>query len=170
MAARPRGQLALALALATVLLALLHTLPRLAADAAPTDLFVLPGGSGDACSQSAPCTLAAAGDSLFLGAGRYTGNGGAVITVTSGISLLCGWDGAAAGRVRRDPGTIKSIIDGQDQRRCLYMYLAVPLTVDGCVPEHGLAADAPWRGSGGGMRLAGDQCGSAGGSHVGHRR
>ena len=76
---------------------LLSGVPQIArADAG--DLFVSPSGSGD-CSQGNPCDLqtalgtASEGDAIYIAGGVYTGGGGAVITVTQGLTLYGGWDG-----------------------------------------------------------------------------
>ena len=73
---------------------LLSRAPQMArADAG--DLFVSPRGSGDG-SQGNPCDLQAAlgmasdGDTIYLAGGVYTGNGGAVVTVTHSLALYGG--------------------------------------------------------------------------------
>ncbi len=72
----------------------------------PGSLFVTVTGSGTACTQAQPCGLQTAlgravdGDSVYVGAGTYTGSGAAVVTITTGITLYGGWNGAASGARR----------------------------------------------------------------------
>jgi len=100
------------------------------------DLFVTPTGGGD-CSQASPCDfqsalgLAAEGDSIYLATGTYTGAGGAVVTVTHSLDLYGGWDGAPTGPVTRDPATYSSTLDGQNQRRVIYIAPGTSVTLDG---------------------------------------
>jgi len=107
-----------------------------AARANPGDLFVTHTGGGD-CSQASPCDLQSAlglageGDSIYLASGVYTGAGGAVVTVTQSINLYGGWDGAPTGSVTRDPATYTSTLDGQSQRRVIYIAPGTSVTLDG---------------------------------------
>lgn len=89
------------------------------------DLFVKPAGSGTACVQSAPCTLATAiataatGDTIYLGAGTYLGTGTEVVLLDRTVNLLGGWNGAASGPVARDHVVNGSILDGENARRVI---------------------------------------------------
>ncbi len=123
----------------------------------PGTLFVGKTGSGTACSQAEPCGLQVAlaqsdaGDVLYVGAGTFTGAGDAVITMTSGITLYGGWDGAATGAVVRDPALYRSVLDGQGQRRVIYIEGYFPCTVDGFTIRDGNASSGPYAGRGGGI-------------------
>ncbi|RMF29521.1 MAG: hypothetical protein D6759_13685, partial [Chloroflexi bacterium] len=96
------------------------------ARAAGNTLFVTPGGTGD-CSQAAPCDLQTAlsqatdGDTIYLAQGTYTGTGAAVITITKSITLYGGWNGSPTGPAVRDPALYPSILDGEGQRRVVYI-------------------------------------------------
>jgi nitrous oxidase accessory protein NosD len=126
---------------------LLNGAPHIAR-AAPGDLFVTPGGSGD-CSQASPCDLAAAlglasdGDTIYVAQGTYTGSGGAVVTITHSITLYGGWDGAASGPVVRDPDAHPTTLDGEGQRRVVYISGNISPTVDGFTITGGNASNAP---------------------------
>jgi len=128
--------LTLGLGLALALLCLLNGAPPVA-HADPGDLFASPGGAGTACSQAQPCPLQTAlgqsisGDTIYLAAGTYTGSGGAVVTVTKSITLAGGWDSAAAGPIMRDPDTYVSKLDGQGQRRAVYVNGSISAVLDG---------------------------------------
>jgi hypothetical protein len=104
--------------------------------ASPGDLFVSPGGSGD-CSQSDPCdllmalTLASDGDTVYVAQGAYTGTGAAVITVTNSITLYGGWDGATTAPPVRDPETNPTTLDGEGQRRVVYISGGITPTLEG---------------------------------------
>ncbi len=99
-------------------------------------LFVAPDGAGTVCTQSAPCALqtaltqATGGETLFLAQGRYTGAGGAVLTLTKSLHLYGGWDGAPAPFVR-DPEAYITTLDGQGQRRVVYVAEGVDATLEG---------------------------------------
>ncbi|MBC7260769.1 MAG: right-handed parallel beta-helix repeat-containing protein, partial [Chloroflexi bacterium] len=127
------------------------------ARANPGSLFVAPGGSGSSCSQANPCALqtalnmASAGDVLYLAAGVYRGTGAAVITITQGITIYGGWDGSTAQPVVRDPVRYTSIIDGEGQRRGIYINSPASVTIDGCTIVHGNATAEPNAGYGGGI-------------------
>jgi len=129
----------------------LNTPPPIAR-ADPGDLFITFEGTGD-CSQAAPCDLptalglAADGDTIYLAGGNYTGSGAAVVTLTHGITLAGGWDGAAGGPVARDPAAYPSILTGSHARRVVYVAGGVTATLDGLRIESG----APGSGSGGGV-------------------
>lgn len=105
--------------------------------AASVDRFVSPGGGGSACSQSAPCSLQTAlgqsvnSDTIYLAGGTYTGSGAAVITVTHSISLYGGWDGTMTTPPVRDITLYPTIIDGEDQRRVVYVNQSTTPLIDG---------------------------------------
>ena len=113
--------------------------------AAPRALFVAPDGTGVACTQAAPCSLVAAlaqandGDTLYLAQGTYTGTGAAVVTLTQSITLAGGWDGAPTGPVTRDPERYPSVLDGERQRRVVYVDENVSAILDGLVIARGNA-------------------------------
>jgi fibronectin type 3 domain-containing protein len=118
-------------------LAVAVVLVALSGGGAPAaELFVKPAGSGTACIQASPCSLAtalataAAGDTIYVGMGTYTGSGTTVVALDRTVSLLGGWDGAASGAVRRDPFAFGSSLDGQNARRVVTITGGSP-TVDG---------------------------------------
>ncbi len=116
-----------------------------AAGTASGTLFVSPGGSGTACSQAAPCSLQTAlaqahdGDTLYLAEGTYTGTGTAVITLTKSITLYGGWDGTTTTPVARDPDAHPTLLDGEGQRRVVYITGTIAPVLDGLVITHGNA-------------------------------
>ena len=113
--------------------------------AAPNVLFVSPSGTGTACTQAAPCglqtarALAHTGDTLYVAAGVYAGDGDAVITLTLSLTLYGGWNGAPTGPVVRNPSLWPSTLDGQTQRRCVYIEAGTAPTVDGFTLTRGSA-------------------------------
>ncbi|MFZ6027681.1 MAG: right-handed parallel beta-helix repeat-containing protein [Chloroflexota bacterium] len=117
------------------LLAFLHAAP-LPVRAAGGAWFAAPGGAGD-CSQAAPCTLAAAlataapGDRIYLSHGTYAGSGPAVVSLAKSVSLYGGWDGAATGPILRDPAAYTTTLDGQGQRRVIFVGSGLAVTLDG---------------------------------------
>jgi parallel beta-helix repeat protein len=123
----------------------------------PGALFVTVAGSGTACSQAQPCGLqtalaqSVAGDVVYVAAGTYTGSGAAVVTITKGVTLYGGWNGAASGTVLRDPVAYRSILDGEGARRVVYIYGAFACTVDGFTIQRGNASTGPYSGDGGGV-------------------
>ncbi|MBC7234051.1 MAG: right-handed parallel beta-helix repeat-containing protein [Chloroflexi bacterium] len=127
------------------------------ARADPGSLFVAPGGSGSSCSQASPCALQTAlsmasdGDVIYLAAGVYTGTGAAVITITRSITLYGGWDGSMAQPVVRDPVRYASIMDGEGQRRGIYINSPITPTIDGCTIVRRNATAGPAAGRGGGI-------------------
>jgi len=131
------------------------------ARADPGDLFVTPDGSGGACAQDNPGALQTAlglandGDTLYLAEGTYTGTGGAVITLTKSITLYGGWDGSPTGPAVRDPEAYPTILDGEGQRRVMFLDGRVDRitpTIGGLIIAHGNAAHAPYNsGRGGGI-------------------
>jgi len=128
--------LAVGIGLALILLA---GLQRAQAAPAGAPLFVKPSGSGTVCTQPSPCALqtaldqAADGDTIYVAEGVYTGADGAVITVTKSITLYGGWDGAGSGPVVRDPLAHPTTLDGEDQRRVVYIAASIAPTLDGFV-------------------------------------
>ncbi len=104
--------------------------------AEPLDLFVTPSGDGD-CSQSNPCDLptslsiANSGDSIYVAGGTYTGSGTAVVTITKSLALYGGWDGSPSGPILRDPEAYLTTLDGDYQRRGIYISGLITTTVDG---------------------------------------
>ncbi|MBN1815459.1 MAG: right-handed parallel beta-helix repeat-containing protein [Anaerolineae bacterium] len=134
--------LALGLGALLALLAGLHT-----AQAAPAGnpLFVKPAGGGD-CSQGDPCALqtalglAADGDTIYAAGGVYTGTGAAVITVTKFITLAGGWDGAPGSAAVCDPGIHRTILDGENARRAVYITGTIAPVLDGLTLQRGNAA------------------------------
>ena len=121
------------------------------------ELFVTPSGSGD-CSQAAPCALQTAiglasdGQTIYLAEGIYTGDGGAVITVTKSIALYGGWDGGTTTPPVRDPDAHPTTMDGGGARRVVYISGNISPTVDGFTITGGNASNAPTgAGQGGGI-------------------
>jgi len=125
------------------LLLLLHALPP-TARAAPGALFVKSDGSGTSCTQAEPCRLQTAldratdGDVIYLAQGVYTGTGAAVITLTKSITLYGGWDGASSGPLVRDPDTYPSVLDGEGQRRVVYITGPATVTLEGLTVANGM--------------------------------
>lgn len=133
-------RLVLALALCLGLTAGLMTLLRLAGPAEAqrgATLFVSAAGQGALCTQAEPCpmatglALAVDGDTLIAAGGHYTGTGPAVITVTQGITLAGGWDGAPAGPVMRDPAAYPTRLDGERVRRSVFVTGAITVSLEG---------------------------------------
>ena len=117
--------------------------------AAPGELFVSPNGSGDACTQAQPCPLqtalaqARANDTIIVAEGHYTGSHDAVIDLTKSVTLLGGWDGSPTGPVYRLPSQHPSVLDGEHQRRVIYVHgRGVRARVEGFVIQFGNAANA----------------------------
>jgi Right handed beta helix region/PKD domain len=114
--------------------------------AAARDFFVTTRGSDTSCDQASPCSLATAigevdsGDTIYVGAGTYTATGSSVVTLTSGVSLLGGWDGSGTGAVVRDPSTYASILDGENARRVVTISGGASPTVDGFTITRGNAS------------------------------
>ena len=140
---------------------LLKGMPQ-AVHAAPNNLFVSPTGSGD-CSQSAPCNLPTAlstatdGNTIYLAGGTYTGSGGAVVTVTKSITLYGGWDGATTTPPVRDPDAYPTTLDGEKQRRGIYIDANISPMLDGLRVTNGNATGrgGPWAwDAGGGIYIA----------------
>jgi hypothetical protein len=114
------------------------------ARAAPTgaNLFVKPTGSGSACTQAAPCALQIAlsqavnGDAIYVAGGNYTGGGAAIVTITEGIALYGGWNGLT-GTVVRDPAAYPTTLDGEGQRRVIYIGGSISPTIEGFIITRG---------------------------------
>jgi hypothetical protein len=142
------------------LLLVLNATPQIAL-ADPADLFVATDGSGTACVQADPCDLATGlsqsgvGDAIYVAQGTYTGTGTAVITITNSITLYGGWDGAPSGAVVRDPNTYETTLDGEGQRRVVYISGDIDPTIDGFIitggNASGLAVDPYGQNGGGGI-------------------
>lgn len=124
----------------------------------PTYLFVTPDGGGD-CSQATPCNLQTAlnsatdGNTLYVAGGSYTGSGTAVISLTHSITLYGGWDGAPTGGIIRDIALYPTTLDGEGQRRVVYINAGITPTLDGFTLTGGNAT-----GLGGGL-TAGSEAG-----------
>lgn len=134
----------LGLGLALGLLYALNT-HRRPALAAPSNLFVRPASRFGTCTMSQPCPLQIAlnkaidGDSIYLAGGTYTGSGGAVVTLTKSISLYGGWNGLVSKLPVRNPETFPSILDGEGQRRVVYISGNYTPTLDGLRITNGSA-------------------------------
>jgi hypothetical protein len=111
----------------------------------PGTLFVKADGAGMDCTQTAPCTLhtaldqSADGDTVYVATGIFTGTGSAVITVTHSITLYGGWDGSPTGDVVRDAKAYPTILDGERQRRVVYISGEITPTLDGFIVTRGNA-------------------------------
>lgn len=157
MKARSALRLGLVLVTGLVLWAALWWLaPQAPAVQAAGPLFAKPGGSGTACTQAAPCALPTAlgkavnGDTIYLGAGTYTGAGETVASITRSLTLLGGWNGAAGGPVARDPAAFPSLLDGEGQRRVMTVLGSVTVTLEGLTLQRGYR-----EGDGGGLYSSG---------------
>jgi len=88
-------------------------------------IFVSADGTGTACTQSAPClpiqglANATDGDTIYFRAGIYTGTSNPILTVTKGVALVGGWDGAPTGNVMLDPDEYETEFDGEGERGLL---------------------------------------------------
>ena len=150
-----------ALACVVLWMAMLWLLPASALGADGGALFASDTGSGTACSQAQPCALqvaldrSVAGDVIYVAAGTYTASGAAVVTITKGITLYGGWDGASSGPLVRDPVAHRSILDGQGSRRVVYISGDFVCGVDGFTIRGGNATAGPEAGCGGGVYIRG---------------
>jgi hypothetical protein len=109
-------------------------------------VFVSPTGTGAACSQSVPCSLATGlstvddGGTLYAAAGTYEGTGDQVVLLSRTINFYGGWSGASTGTPVRDPATYVSILEGLQERRGISIKGAsVHPTVDGWTIQNGNA-------------------------------
>ena len=139
-------------------LLLLMTSVSPVAGAASGVLFAKPHGTGTACTQAHPCDLEAAltqatnGDTIYLAQGVYTGAGPAVLTLAKSVTLYGGWNGAPTGPIVRDPEAYRTVLDGEGQRRVVYISGNITPTLDGLVIARGNATHAPdFPGYGGGI-------------------
>jgi len=128
------------------------------ARADPGTLFASAAGTGAACTRAAPCGLQTAltqanqGDVIYVAGGTYTGTGDAVVTVTRSITLYGGWDGAAAGPVVRDPDAYPTTLDGERQRRCVFIDGGLAPVLDGfCIVGGNATNTVAYPGYGGGI-------------------
>ena len=134
---------------------LLNRMPPVMANG-PNSLFVKVNGGGNACSQTNPCELAAAlarardGDIIYLAEGAYTDVGEAVISTTLSITMYGGWDGSPTGPVVRNPEAYPTILDGEGQRRVVYLQGPSSVVLDGFTITNGKvsSASSPWQGAG----------------------
>ena len=127
----------------------------------PGPAFVKQGGTGLGCTQSDPCgsiqyaidySYPGYGDVIYIAGGTYTGTGPSVITITRSVTLYGGWDGAPTGPIVRDPKTYTTTLDGEGQRRVVYIYGNITATLDGLVIARGNASNDPaFPGEGGGI-------------------
>jgi len=116
----------------------------------PGPAFVKPGGTGGWCLQDDPCgSIQYAidqcepgnGDTIYVAGGSYTGTDNAVITVTKSITLYGGWDGTTTTPPVRDPNVYPTTLDGQGQRRVVFITGTVTPTIDGFIITGGNATD-----------------------------
>jgi len=127
------------------------------ARANPGDLFVSSGGAGVACTQAAPCLfqsalgLALDGDVIYVAGGIYTGSGSVVISITQSITLYGGWNGSSTGPVVRDPALYPTTLDGEGQRRVVFIDKDTAPAIDGFIITAGNAT-----GLGGGLFVGSD--------------
>ncbi len=129
-----------------------------AATTATDDYFASSSGSGSTCSQAAPCLIttalgaAANGDTIYVEEGTYTGHGPSVITITKSITLYGGWDGVGTGGVVRDADSYPTTLDGEYDRRVIFVNSDITPTIDGFIITRGSASQvAHDTGYGGGI-------------------
>ena len=140
--------LVLGLGLTLALLWVLSSSPSIVS-ANPGDLFVVPITRWSECTMERPCSLQTAlskavdGDTIYLAKGTYTGSGGAVVTLTKNVNLHGGWNGSVSEIPVRDPDTYPSTMDGEGQRRVVYIDGSISPTLDGLIITGGNASDAP---------------------------
>lgn len=109
----------------TLLFSGLGLAPMAPAGAKASAKFASPTGSGTACTQSQPCSLATAVAQgfdnwpVYVAGGTYTGGTSPMLNVDKGIYLYGGWDGAPTGPVVVDPANHVSILDGQNTRQII---------------------------------------------------
>ncbi|NPV09842.1 MAG: DUF1565 domain-containing protein [Anaerolineae bacterium] len=126
--------------------------PLSVVDTAPATLFVKADAAGGDCTQSQPCTLAAAlatatgGDTIYVAEGTYVGAGDqAVVTLAKSLTLYGGWDGSPTGPPVRDPSARPTILDGEGARRVVQV-TAGTSTLEGFTITRGYSSS-----SGGGI-------------------
>ena len=116
------------------------------AHADPGDLFVTSDGNGTACTQAEPCALqtaldlAVTDDTIYAAEGAYTSTSEAVASITNSISLLGGWDGSRTGSALRNPDAYPTVLDGEGERRVVYISGPITPTIDGLTIRNGNAA------------------------------
>ena len=119
-------------------------------------LFVAVGASGN-CTQANPCSLhsalelASTDDSIYLAEGVYTGSGAAVIMIDKPITIFGGWDGAPSGPINRDPVAYPSKLDGEAERRVVFITGSWSVVLDGLNIENGSTTPETaisWNGAG----------------------
>jgi len=102
-------------------------------------LFVSPSGSGNACTQDQPCSLATAlslvpgGYTIYLAGGTYTGTGEGVVLLTKTITLRGGWNGAGGSTVVVDAAAYPTTLDGQGFELCIYIDNNSSPTIEGLI-------------------------------------
>jgi len=85
--------------------------------------FVSSTGSETPCIQSNPCypdlalTYADPGDTIYFMQGTYTRESDPLLTITKGVTLVGGWNGAPTGAVVVNPDAYPTIFDGVDTYR-----------------------------------------------------
>ncbi len=135
----------------------LSSCPTAVAGPAASTWFASSSGGGAPCTQASPCSLdtaigsAAAGDTIYVEEGTYTGSGPSVVTLTSSITLYGGWDGSPSGGIVRDPDLYPTTLDGEEQRRVVFISGAISPTIDGFIITRGNASNAgtgPGKGGG----------------------
>ena len=87
------------------------------------DIFVSADGTGTDCTQAAPCqpsqglVNATDGDTIYFAEGTYTSSTtDPILTVTKGVALVGGWDGAPTGVLVIDPDDYEAEFDGGGSR------------------------------------------------------
>ena len=91
------------------------------------------------------------GDALYLATGTYTSSGHAVITVTESITVFGGWDGTTTWPPVRDPAAYPALLDGEGQRRVVFLGDRITPTLDGLTITGGDSTNAFYPGLGGGI-------------------
>lgn len=85
--------------------------------------FVSSTGLETLCTQAAPCypglalTNADPGDIIYFMQGTYTQVSDPMLTISKGVTLIGGWDGAPTGAVVVNPEAYPTIFDGADTYR-----------------------------------------------------
>ena len=130
----------------TVILALTGALLLIQPTSAPGAMrFAAPDGNVTACSQSAPCSLETAlsqsvdGDTVYARWGVYTS--ATVIGFDHNITLIGRWDGGTGPAVGRLLQADATILDGENQRRVVYIIGNVAPTLDGITIQGGRASE-----------------------------